>query len=74
VAAIVQRDGSGRVALGGVAHKPWRVPAAEQLLPRGGKAVTEQLLANARVSQDNAFKLPLVQRTIDGLLLEARRT
>jgi xanthine dehydrogenase YagS FAD-binding subunit len=29
VAAIVQRDGSGRVALGGVAHKPWRVEAAE---------------------------------------------
>jgi xanthine dehydrogenase YagS FAD-binding subunit len=74
VAAIVQRDGSGRVALGGVAHKPWRVPAAEQLLPRGGRLVTEQLLANARVSHDNAFKVPLVQRTIDGLLLEARRT
>src|SRR5829696_4289380 len=29
VAAIVQRDGSGKVALGGVAHKPWRVEAAE---------------------------------------------
>ncbi len=29
VGAIVQRDGSGRVALGGVAHKPWRVEAAE---------------------------------------------
>ena len=29
VAAVVQRDGSGRVALGGVAHKPWRVEAAE---------------------------------------------
>jgi xanthine dehydrogenase YagS FAD-binding subunit len=73
VAAIVQRDGSGRVALGGVAHKPWRVPAADQLLPRGGRAVTEQLLANARTSQDNAFKVPLVQRTIDGVLLEARK-
>jgi xanthine dehydrogenase YagS FAD-binding subunit len=73
VAAIVQRDGSGRVALGGVAHKPWRLPAADQLLPRGGKAVTEQLLANARVNDDNAFKVTLVQRTLDGLLLEARR-
>lgn len=29
VAAIIQRDGSGRVALGGVAPKPWRVEAAE---------------------------------------------
>jgi len=74
VAAIVQRDGSGRVALGGVAHKPWRVPAAEQQLPRGGKAVTDQLLANARLTEDNAFKVPLVQRTLDGLLLDARRT
>jgi xanthine dehydrogenase YagS FAD-binding subunit len=61
------------VALGGVAHKPWRDPAAERLLPRGGKAVSEQLLANARTSHDNAFKPTLVQRTIDGLLLEARR-
>jgi xanthine dehydrogenase YagS FAD-binding subunit len=73
VAAIIQPDGSGRVALGGVAHKPWRDPAAERLLPRGGKAVSEQLLANARTSHDNAFKPTLVQRTIDGLLLEARR-
>jgi xanthine dehydrogenase YagS FAD-binding subunit len=73
VAAIVQRDGSGRVALGGVAHKPWRMPSAEQLLPRGGQAVTAQLLANARVNDDNAFKVPLVQRTLDGVLIEARR-
>jgi CO/xanthine dehydrogenase FAD-binding subunit len=29
VAAIVQANGSGRIALGGVAHKPWRVEAAE---------------------------------------------
>ena len=42
VAAIVQRDGSGRVALGGVAHKPWRVEAAEAEMPRGAKAVTAQ--------------------------------
>jgi xanthine dehydrogenase YagS FAD-binding subunit len=74
VAAIVQRDGSGRVALGGVAHKPWRVEAAEQQLARGGRAVTERLLANPRLDDDNAFKLPLVQRTLDGLLLEAKRT
>ena len=47
VGAIVQRDGSGRVALGGVAHKPWRVEAAEAELPRGAKAVTAALLAGA---------------------------
>jgi xanthine dehydrogenase YagS FAD-binding subunit len=73
VAAVLQRDGSGRVALGGVAHKPWRLPAAEQQLPRGGKAVTEQLLAHARVNEDNAFKVTLVQRMLDGLLLDAKR-
>src|SRR4051812_11335072 len=39
VAAIVQRDGTGHLALGGVAHKPWRVEAAEPELPRGAKAV-----------------------------------
>jgi xanthine dehydrogenase YagS FAD-binding subunit len=74
VAAIVQPDGSGRVALGGVAHQPWRLAAADQVLPRGGKAVTELLLAGARVTEDNAFKVPLVQRTLDGVLLEARRS
>jgi hypothetical protein len=48
VAAIVQRDGTGRVALGGVAHKPWRVEAAEAELPRGARAVAARLLAGAR--------------------------
>ncbi|HVJ03344.1 MAG TPA: xanthine dehydrogenase family protein subunit M, partial [Sphingomonas sp.] len=48
VAAVVQRDGSGRVALGGVAHKPWRVEAAEASLPKGAKVVAPQLLAGAR--------------------------
>jgi xanthine dehydrogenase YagS FAD-binding subunit len=73
VAAVVQPDGTGRIALGGVAHRPWRVPAAEAQLPRGGKAVTGILLANARTTNDNGFKLPLVQRTIDALLHEAKR-
>ncbi|CAN7423142.1 FAD binding domain-containing protein [Acidovorax sp. LjRoot194] len=72
VAAIVQRDGSGRVALGGVAHKPWRVEAAEQHLPRGAKAVADQLLAGARPTHDNAFKLPLAERTLAAALQQAR--
>ena len=74
VAAVVQPDGTGRVALGGVAHRPWRVPAAEQALPRGGKAVTDQLLAGARTTDENAFKVVLVQRTIDAVLAEAQRS
>jgi xanthine dehydrogenase YagS FAD-binding subunit len=72
VAAIVQRDGTGRVALGGVAHRPWRVEAAESNMPRGANAVTPQLLAGARTTRDNAFKLPLVQRTLAAVLDQAR--
>jgi xanthine dehydrogenase YagS FAD-binding subunit len=72
VAAIVQRDGTGRVALGGVAHKPWRVEAAEAEMPRGAKSVTARLLADAKPTHDNAFKLPLVQRTVAAVLAEAK--
>ena len=68
VAAIVQPDGSGRVALGGVAHKPWRVEAAEAELPRGAKVVTAQLLAGAEPSHDNEYKLTLVERTLGAVL------
>jgi xanthine dehydrogenase YagS FAD-binding subunit len=72
VGAIVQRDGTGRVALGGVAHKPWRVEAAEAELPRGAKAVTSALLAGAKPTKENAFKLTLVERTLGAVLSEAR--
>ncbi|OEZ63813.1 xanthine dehydrogenase family protein subunit M [Duganella sp. HH105] len=73
VAAIVQPDGSGKVALGGVAHKPWRMPAADASMPKGGKAVAEQLLAGAKTTADNAFKLTLVQRTLNAVLAEAKK-
>lgn len=73
VAAVVQPDGSGRVALGGVAHRPWRVPAAESRMPQGAKAVTDELLAGARTTNDNAFKVPLVQRTLAAVLADARK-
>ena len=69
VAAIVQPDGTGRVALGGVAHKPWRMEAAEAGLPRGAKAVADRLLADARPTDDNAFKVPLVERTLASVLI-----
>jgi xanthine dehydrogenase YagS FAD-binding subunit len=73
VAAIVQADGSGRVALGGVAHKPWRMPAADASMPQGAKAVAEQLLAGAKPSAESAFKIPLVQRTLVSVLAEAKK-
>lgn len=72
VAAIIQPDGSGRVALGGVAHKPWRVEAAEAELPRGAAPTMDVLLAGARPRPDNAFKQPLAQRTLAAILSEAR--
>jgi xanthine dehydrogenase YagS FAD-binding subunit len=72
VAAVVQRDGSGRVALGGVAHKPWRVEAAESEMRTGAKAVASRLLAGARTTHENAFKVPLVERTLASVLTEAK--
>ncbi|MGY2735861.1 FAD binding domain-containing protein [Sphingomonas sp. UYP23] len=72
VAAIVQRDGSGRVAVGGIAPKPWRVEAAEAALPQGAAAVTPKLLAGAKPTHDNAFKVTLVERTLAAALIEAK--
>jgi xanthine dehydrogenase YagS FAD-binding subunit len=71
VGAIVQQDGTGRVALGGVAPKPWRIEAAEAELPNGAKAVAAKLLADAKATPENAFKLPLVERTLAAVLDEA---
>jgi xanthine dehydrogenase YagS FAD-binding subunit len=72
VGAIIQRDGTGCVAVGGVAHKPWRVEAADAELPRGAKAVAARLLDGARPTRDNAFKLALVERTLAAVLTEAK--
>lgn len=73
VAAVIQRDGTGRVAVGGVAHKPWRVEDAEVALPKGPKPFTARLLADAKPTNDNAFKVPLVERTVAAVLNEARQ-
>lgn len=72
VAAVVQRDGSGRVALGGVAYKPWRKPEADALLPQGAAAVMAKLLEGATPSSQNAFKVELAERTLASVLLEAK--
>ena len=68
VAAVVMPDGSGRVALGGVAPQPWRVPQADQAMAQGAAAVAQQLLQGAKPTEDNAFKTILVQRTLAGVL------
>ncbi|GGB21004.1 oxidoreductase [Sphingomonas metalli] len=72
VAAVIQPDGRGRAAIGGIAHKPWRVEAAEAAMPRGSKAVADHMLAGARPTRDNAFKVPLVERTLAAAMAEAK--
>jgi xanthine dehydrogenase YagS FAD-binding subunit len=72
IGAIVQKDGSGRVAVGGVAHKPWRVEAADAEMQNGAKAVASRLLAGAKPTTENAFKLSLVERTLGAVLTEAK--
>ncbi len=63
-----------RLALGGVAHKPWRAHAAEAVL-RGALAgestfrrAAEAELAAARPLRDNGFKVELARRTIVAVL------
>jgi xanthine dehydrogenase YagS FAD-binding subunit len=72
VASIVQHDGTGRIALGGVAHKPWRVDAAENAFPRGPQALAAAILAGHRITEDNAFKVPLVERTLAAVIADAK--
>ena len=74
VAAGVELDGGyvkdGRLALGGVAHKPWRAHAAEAALK--GRPATEATfreaaeaeLASAKGLRDNMFKIDLAKRVI----------
>ena len=72
VAAIVQPDGTGQVAVGGIAPKPWRIEAAEGELPQGAKATAAKLLADAKPTEDNRFKVKLVERTLAAALAEAK--
>ena len=67
---MVQRDGSGRFAFGGVAHKPWRVEAAER--ERNAKAIAAAAFNGARPTKDNAFKVVLAERTLASVLAEVR--
>jgi xanthine dehydrogenase YagS FAD-binding subunit len=64
-----------RLALGGVAHKPWRALRAEEIL-RGAPATEESFrraadaeLAQAQPLAQNAFKVPLARSTIVRTLL-----
>lgn len=70
VALVRLADGTGRVALGGVAPMPWRVAEADAELPNGAHAVMARLLHGARPTEENAFKITLAERTLAGMLAE----
>jgi xanthine dehydrogenase YagS FAD-binding subunit len=72
VGAVIQKDGTGRVAFGGVAPKPWRVESAEANLPRGAKAVTEEIFAGAKPTAENAFKIKLAERALGVIVTQSR--
>jgi xanthine dehydrogenase YagS FAD-binding subunit len=65
-----------RLALGGVAHKPWRAAKAEAALK--GKPATEETfqeaaateLSDARPLRDNGFKIELAKRTMTAVLMD----
>ena len=80
VAAALKLDGDRiedvRIALGGVAHKPWRALKAEAAL-RNGPATKEAFraaaiseLAAANPLRDNSFKIELVTRTLIAVLCD----
>jgi xanthine dehydrogenase YagS FAD-binding subunit len=66
-----------RLALGGVAAKPWRARAAEEILagsspdPTAFRRAAEAALADARPSGDNGFKIELAQRILVRALTSA---
>ena len=74
VAALLDLDGgqirSARIALGGVAHKPWRALTAEKQL--AGKRPDQQVfrsaaeaeLADAKGYKYNSFKIEMAKRAI----------
>ena len=78
-AALDVEDGvvrDARIALGGIAHKPWRATKAEEAL-RGEPASEENFRAAADIEledaeplRDNAFKVPLARNLITRTLLD----
>ncbi len=79
-AVALEMDGEhvrrARLALGGVAHKPWRLPAAEALLvgekpsEKLFRAAADAAFADARPLEHNAYKIPLGRNLLVQALLE----
>ena len=82
-AALELEDGkvkNVRIALGGVAPKPWRATLAEQALigqqatPFTFQGAAEKELVSARGYAGNNFKIELAKRTIVSVLTELAET
>ena len=80
VAVVLELDGDRardvRIALGGVAHVPWRASRAEDAL-RHGPITAERVqgaaraeLEQARPLRDNAYKVELARNLIESTVLE----
>jgi xanthine dehydrogenase YagS FAD-binding subunit len=83
-AVALQMDGDSvrdaRIAIGGLATRPWRARAAEQTLrgrvlsPEAARGAGDVALQGARASRDNAFRIELGARTIaEALMIASRR-
>ncbi|MBK3401219.1 xanthine dehydrogenase family protein subunit M [Methylorubrum populi] len=80
VAAIIAKGEGDRpklakLAFGGLAHKPWRIEAAEAALVETGSAdaASDRVLEGARGQGSNDFKIPLTRRTLRATVAEALR-
>ncbi|AUM75050.1 FAD binding domain-containing protein [Paracoccus jeotgali] len=81
VAAVVGMDqgriGTARLAFGGVAAKPWRVPEVEAMLTKEAPSpelfarAADLVLQDAKGQGDNDFKIPLLRRSLIAVLTDA---
>ncbi|MGA9982420.1 MAG: xanthine dehydrogenase family protein subunit M, partial [Acidobacteriaceae bacterium] len=83
--AVVINVSSGRIqrvriALGGVATKPWRSHEAEKILedqspsPENFRRAAEAAMANAKPLKHNAFKIELAKRALIRTLEQSTQT
>ena len=77
VAVSMNKDaGTVRIALGGVAHKPWRVPEAEALMTKDAgtatfEAIAARMVEGAQGQGTNDFKIPMARKAIVRALHQA---
>ena len=67
IAAVVEDDGQLRVALGGIAHKPW-AGTARLDADQPPSSIARRLLQGAEPTPHNAFKIELVERLLASVL------